>query len=195
MKPLVEKRERLVDGFFKVDLYHVRLPALDGTLTPVRKQLVLDRGDAVGVLLYCPATAKVIFVRQFRFPASQKVDGWLLEVVAGMMDEGETPEDAARRETLEESGYEVRELVRIAGFFPTPGGSNERIFLFYAEVEPGMRTAAGGGLATEGEDLEIVEMTVDEVREGLREGAFADAKTLIAIQWLLAKSAAGRSHP
>ncbi|MCC7153751.1 MAG: NUDIX hydrolase [Bryobacterales bacterium] len=190
MKPVIEKHERLLDDFFKVDLFEVRLPRRDGTLSRPRKQLVLDRGDAVAVLLFRPESQTAVLIRQFRFPASQKTEGWLLEVVAGMIDAGETPEEAARRETLEESGYEVRQLEFISDFFPTPGGSNERIFLYYAEVDSAMKTAAGGGMACEGEDIEIVEMRLGELHENLARGAFRDAKTLIAVQWLLAKRAA-----
>ena len=189
MKPVIEKHERLLDDFFKVDRFFVRLPKLDGTLSGPRKQLVLDRGDAVAVLLFRPETQTIILIKQFRFPASQKVDGWLLEVVAGMVDDGENPEEAAKRETLEESGYDVRELELIAEFFPTPGGSNERIYLYYAEVSAGMRTADGGGLVSEGEDIEIVEVGLDQAASMMQQGRLQDAKTLIAIQWCLLRKA------
>ena len=189
MKPVIEDQQRLLDGFFNVDQFEVRLPKLDGSLSQTRKQLVLDRGDAVAVLLFRPDTQKVVLIRQFRFPASQKVDGWLLEVVAGMIDEGESPEEAAKRETMEESGYHVQSLEHISDFFPTPGGSNERIFLYYAEVTPSMRKADGGGLASEGEDIEVLEFTIEDVKTKLSRGEFNDAKTLIAVQWLMARRA------
>lgn len=194
MKPRFYKRRRLLNGFFKVDEFLVSPPKEDGGYGPRRRLLVLDRGDAVGVLLIKRETRKVVMIRQFRFAAYPKTDGWLTEIVAGMIDHGESPEETARRETMEEAGYEIGALQHITNFFPSPGGSSERIFLFAADVtEHDLRTQ-GGGVAAEGEDIRIVELTFDEVRQMAERGEIQDAKSLIAIQWLLARlSATGRS--
>lgn len=181
---IVHAARRVFDGFFKIDEAEVSFERYDGTMSPPVKRLCLDRGDSVAVLVYNRDSAKAVFVEQFKYPAYTRGSGWLMETVAGMVEPGEPPETAARREVLEEIGYEIRSLEPIASFYVTPGGSSERIILFYAEVTDGNKTGEGGGLASEDEDIRTIELSLAELDDLCRSGGIHDAKTLVAIQWL-----------
>ncbi|GCE23746.1 NUDIX domain-containing protein [Dictyobacter kobayashii] len=180
----IVEQKLLLDDFFKIEEVHVRFRRFDGKMSEPVRRLVLERGDAVGALLVNTDTQKVLMTNQFRYPTYQKGPGWLHEVVAGMIDEHEQPEQAVRREIHEEIGYEVHALTPIATFYVSPGGSTERIFLFYAEVTNADRISNGGGLASEHEDIELIEVSFDELWDVLKKGEIRDAKTLIAVQWL-----------
>lgn len=128
---------------------------------------------------------RVLLTRQFRYPTYENGPGWILEAAAGVVEPGEDPADTMRRELAEEIGFEPHHLESIATFYVSPGGSSERVFLYYAEVSEADRVGNGGGLAEEGEAIEIVEFTLEELTERLHAGDIIDAKTLIGIQWLL----------
>jgi ADP-ribose pyrophosphatase len=109
-----------------------------------------------------------------------------------MIDARESPEASLRREIEEELGYSVDHVERIATFFLSPGGSSERIWLYYTEVRESDHSSAGGGLPREHEDIRIVPMSREEARLALREGRIADAKTIIGLQWFLAQTGPGQ---
>ncbi len=146
----------------------------DGGMSPERPILVLERGDAVGALLYDPERRKVIAVRQFRLPAREKGQGrgWMVEAVAGMIPEtadglhAETPLQCLIREVHEETGYQLTQATPICTFFSSPGGSTERIYLFYAEVRTTQKLAEGGGVKDDGEDIETVEYDIADFFRG-----------------------------
>lgn len=188
----VHGRQRLLDGFFQVDEVTLSHELLDGRMSRPLRRLILERGDAVAVLLYRPADQRVVLVRQFRAPASQRGEGWLLEVVAGIPDPGEELAAAARREVLEETGYQVEELEHISTFYTTPGGSSERIALYFAAASLDRRPSPGGGCVEEDEDIEVVELGLEELWERMDSGGIEDAKTLIALMWLRGRAAGGR---
>lgn len=181
---------REFDGFFKVDEIDVTHEAVDGT--PRREQrLVFERGDAVAVLLYDAASQEVIVLEQFRAPVlvarrrddRHSSDGWIVEAVAGMIDDGETPEQAVIREAQEETGYRIAVPRPIGMFFSSPGGTSERIFVYFAEVVAADRTGEGGGIAGE-EDLALVRLGTDELFRRLRSHEIQDPKLAIAAYWL-----------
>jgi nudix-type nucleoside diphosphatase (YffH/AdpP family) len=134
---------------------------------------------------------QLLFTEQFRFPTLAKASGWILEVMAGMIDAGEAPDATLRRELEEELGYRVAHLEPISSFFVSPGGSSERIWLYYAEVSDATRVSAGGGLALEDEEIRVVAMSFDEARTALRDGRLPDAKTIIGLQWFFARGVGG----
>jgi nudix-type nucleoside diphosphatase (YffH/AdpP family) len=181
-------RRRLLDDFFKVDELTVAVERFDGSAMPPVRRLVFERGDAVAAVVRHVDSGRLLFTEQFRAPTMEKGPGWLLEVMAGMIDGAEAPEAALRRELHEELGYAVKRLEPIATFYVSPGGSSERIWLFYAEVAEVTRSGRGGGLAGENEDIRIVEMTDDEARAALAAGRLPDAKTIIGLQWLFART-------
>jgi nudix-type nucleoside diphosphatase (YffH/AdpP family) len=180
---LIERERRVFDDFLKIDEAVLRYRKYDGTLSEPLRRLKLERGDSVGILVLQRETGEVLLVEQFKYPARGSGDGWIVEVVAGVV-EGEQPDEAARREVREEIGYEPIHLERIASFFVSPGGTSERIFLYYAEVEEASRVGAGGGLVEEGEDIRLIRLPQHEAWNAIDLDEVRDAKTLIALMWL-----------
>src|SRR5438309_1386579 len=131
----LERKRRILNDFFKVDEALLKFEKRDGTLSDTVRRLSFERGDSVSVLIFNATAKKILLVNQFKYPTLAKGPGWITEAVAGMIDEGEIPEDAARREVLEETGYAPSRLEHISTFYVSPGGSSERIVLFYAKID------------------------------------------------------------
>lgn len=177
-------RRRVFDGFFAIDEAELRYERHDGSMSPVIRRLCFERGDSAAALVVDVARRSVLLTEQFRYPALDKAGGWLVEIVAGAVDAGETAEQSIRREIVEEIGFRVRTLEPIAEFFVSPGGTSERIAVFCATVADGDRVAPGGGIACEHEDIRVLEWSVDEFLAKVAAGAINDAKTLVAGLWL-----------
>lgn len=180
---------RAFDSYFKVDKALVSHDKGDGT-TETYSRYKLTRPDAVAVLIVNRDTEKITLVKQFRYPIADKEPNGVLEIVAGKMDEGETPEQTAIREVMEEVGYEINleclSLPTIA--YASPGYSSEKIYTYIATVNNEMKVASGGGLESEHESIEIIEIDVQEFMEMVRDGEIIDSKTLIAAYNLLLQS-------
>ncbi len=183
----VLQRRRLLDDFFRVDEAELTFERYDGSMTPPLRRLVIERGDSAAALVYHRDTGSVIMIEQFRFPTLDKGPGWTLEVPAGMIDRGEEPQEAMRRELEEEIGFRVDELRHVATFYVSPGGSSERIWLYCAEVSEAQRVSDGGGKRSEEEDIRLVSMPLERLARALEAGELVDAKTIIGVQWLLAR--------
>ena len=181
---------------FRVIRATLQYRRFDGQMSDPVTRINFERGDSVGVLLYDPHDDAVILVRQFRYPvyaalAPDEREGngakqsWLLEIVAGVVDEGCTVKEVANKELLEEAGYEVRgELQLIATFYPSPGGASECVHLFLGEVDHRQRIGKGGGVVAEGEDTQVVVLPFHEAMDMVARGEIGDAKTIIALQHL-----------
>ncbi|MFC8190645.1 NUDIX domain-containing protein [Cellulomonas sp. NPDC057328] len=143
-----------------------------------------DRGNGATVLLYDPDRATVLLTRQFRFPVyvNGHPDGMLLETAAGLLDDDD-PATAIRREAEEETGVQVGALERVFDVWMSPGSVTERLHFWAAPYTPAQRTAAGGGLAEEGEDIEVVELPFPRALAMTLTGEVADAKTIMLLQW------------
>jgi ADP-ribose pyrophosphatase len=185
MKVIINRVVRLLDDYFKVDEAIFRYERFDGTMSAPVRRLCFERGDSVAAIVFNRDQQNVILVEQFRYPAFRKDDGWTFELVAGVIPADETAEVTLRREVREEIGYTIDRLHPIASFFLSPGASSEKIALYYAEVTNGGKIAAGGGLVEEGEDIRIVELSLGELHRQLDRAQIRDAKTLVAIMWLL----------
>ncbi len=184
-KVSIEKKRYILDDFFKIEEAYLRFEQFNGQMSPLIRRLNLERGDSVAVLVFNQTTGKLILVSQFRYPTYQNKDGWTIEILAGMIDPGETPEESLRRELQEEIGLNIDAFEHITTFYPSPGGSSERIYLYYSEVS-GERAKykETGGLISHGEDVKAIEFSLEEAIAKIRSGEIADAKTIIGIYWL-----------
>jgi len=184
-KVSIEKKRYLLNDFFKVEEAYLSFEQFDGHMSPVVRRLNLERGDSVSVLVFNQTTDKLILVSQFRYATYPKTDGWTIEAIAGMVDAGETPEQAAKREVDEETGLSIDTFEHIATFYPSPGGSSEQIFLYYSEVSGDKaKYKETGGILSKGEDVKAVEITLPEALAKIKTGEIADAKTIIGVYWL-----------
>lgn len=180
----IESQQRIFDDFFKIDEAFLSFERFDGQMSDTVRRLNFERGDAVAAIIMNRDSRNVILANQFRFPTYEKGPGWITEVVAGILKPDESPEDAVRREILEEVGYDSGDLTHISTFYVSPGGSSERIYLYYVEVGDADRMNSGGGLASEREDIQVVEMSPEELWSANESGEIVDAKTIVALMWL-----------
>jgi len=142
-----------------------------------------DRGNGATILLYNRARRSVILIRQFRFPTyGNGHDGFLIEAAAGLLDHA-SPEERIKAEVEEETGYRVSEVRKVFEAFMSPGSVTERLYFFVAEYEPGSRAGAGGGIAEEGEDIEVLELSIEQAVEMMADGRIADGKTIMLLQY------------
>jgi len=153
----------------------------DGTWQTQTRE-TYDRGQAAALLPYNRAQRTVILVRQFRYPAFMAGhDDLLIEAAAGLLDDI-SPEERIRLEAEEETGYRLHDVHKVFEAFMSPGALTEKIHFFVAEYEPHMRVSAGGGLADEGEEIEVLELGLDEALAMISDGRIVDAKTIMLLQ-------------
>jgi ADP-ribose pyrophosphatase len=177
-------RDNAFSGYFRIDRYIVRHRLFHGGTSPEIRREVFDRGHAVAVILYDPHRDEVILIDQFRIGAlAAGYPPWVTEIVAGIIDPGETPEDVARRETTEETGCAVHDLVLVHDYLVSPGCSSETVTLFCGRVDA---TNAGGvfGLKDEGEDIRVRAVPVDDALRALADGRINTSLGIIGLQWL-----------
>ena len=177
--------DTVYQGYFRVDRYRLQHRRHDGGWTQELTREVFERGHAVAILPYDPRRDEVVLIEQFRVGAhAAGWAPWQLEVVAGIIDPGETAEDVARRESQEEAGLTILELTPIADFLNSPGAVSQTERLFCGRVDA---AGAGGihGLEHEGEDIKVVVVPFAELRGLLAANRVTNAPGLIALQWLL----------
>jgi ADP-ribose pyrophosphatase len=186
----VDKRYELLSkevgfqGFFRVDTMQVRHTLFEGGWSKPLERELFQRGECVAAVLYDGIRDQLVLIEQFRGGAMQYVDTpWLLEIVAGAIEPGETPEQVVIRETQEEAGCEVLDLISAHVFYTTPGGSSERIHLFCARVDS---ANVGGihGLRAEDEDIRVFVVGFDEAMALLNDGKIASGIPLVGLYWL-----------
>ncbi|ADZ71950.1 NUDIX domain-containing protein [Polymorphum gilvum] len=181
----IRGRKRLYDGFCKVDMLDIRYLGLDGRPREMHRE-VHHFGDAVAVLPVDRARRTALLVRQLRVPVEAVHGaGYLLEACAGVVDPGEDEETAAAREMEEETGVAPTALRRVCSIFSSPGILGEKNTLFLAGYHDGGRVHAGGGIAEEGEDIEVVELSCADLARMVRSGEVCDAKTVVLVQHLM----------
>ncbi len=178
------ERRRVYDGHFKVDLFRLRHQLFGGGWSGEVTRELFERGHATAVLPYDPVRDEVILIEQFRVGALDVPGGpWLLEIVAGVIEAGESPADVAKRESIEEAGREILTLEPICDYLSSPGGCSERISLFCGRVDA---AGAGGifGLAAEHEDIRVRALPFTDALAEIAERPVNVASLMIAVQWL-----------
>ncbi len=178
--------ERVVchQGYFRLERLSLRFRLYAGGWSRVIDREVFERGHAACVLLYDPERDKVVLVEQFRAAAIDAPGGpWLIETVAGIFEPGETPEEVVRRETREEAGCDIQDVEHIGEILVSPGGSSERLAIYWARVDA---SKADGihGVVEEGEDIRVITMTSDEAFAAVAEGRICTTNAVIPLQWL-----------
>jgi len=179
-------------GRFPLDVVRFRHRRFDGEWSGLKTWEVWRRGLAAAVLPYDPVADVVVLIEQFRLPALVAgVDPVLVELPAGLCDDGETPETTARRETVEEMGLQVGALQRIGGFLLTPGGSDELCELYVGRVQAPPADADGiaghAGMASEHEDIRVRVWPAAKAIEAALAGRFTNSVAAIGLLWLAAK--------
>ncbi|HBN6005790.1 TPA: ADP-ribose diphosphatase [Enterobacter cloacae] len=177
-------RETLYSGFFSMELYRFRHRLFNGEMSGEIRREIFERGHAAVLLPFDPVRDEVVLVEQIRIAAYDVSESpWLLEMVAGMIEEGESVEDVARREALEEAGLIVGRTKPVLSYLASPGGTSERLSIMVGEVDA---TTADGihGLADENEDIRVHVVSREQAYQWVEEGKIDNAASVIALQWL-----------
>ena len=177
-------KSTVFDGYFRIDRFRLRHSLHEGGMSRPLVREVFERGRVAAVLPVDPVRDLVVLIEQFRIgPYAVGWDPWLLEGVAGIIEDGESAEDVARREAMEEAGCEITDLVPMIRYLSSPGACTETVDLFCGRVDAGR---AGGihGLDEEGEDIRVAVYSVEVALELLQTGKIVNGKTIIALQWL-----------
>ncbi len=177
-------RETRYKGFFSIIAYRFRHRLFNGEMSGEVVREIFERGHAAVLLPYDPQRDEVVLIEQIRIPALDSSDTpWLLEMVAGIIEEGETVEDVARREALEEANIVVKRCKPALNYLASPGGTSERLSIMVGEVDA---TTAEGihGLEAENEDIRVHVVSREQAYRWVEEGAIDNAASVIALQWL-----------
>ncbi|MFZ3283921.1 GDP-mannose pyrophosphatase NudK [Pseudomonas sp.] len=173
----------LSDNWYLLKKIDFELQRRDGSWQALSRE-VYDRGNGATIALYNLAQRTVILIRQFRIPTFvNDHDGYLIETAAGLLDNA-GPEERIRLEAEEETGYRVRSVRKVFEAFMSPGSVTERLHFFVGEYHPEDRVSAGGGLADEGEDIEVLELPFEQALAMVDDGRIMDGKTIMLLQYL-----------
>jgi len=182
---VIENKETVYQGFFKIDKYQVRHPLFNGGVSDIVQRELMDRGNAAAIVPYDPLNDTVVLIEQFRIGAlaAKAEHVWQVEIVAGVIDPGEKPEGVAYRECQEEAGITPKNIQKIMTYFPSSGGCSERIALFIGQVDS---TQAKGihGLAVENEDIRVQVVKRETAFKWIEQGIIENAASVIGLQWL-----------
>lgn len=177
----IEDVSILSDNWYVLRKVRFRWQRSDGTWQETTRE-AYDRGNGCAILLFNREKRSVVLTRQFRMPAY--MNGYrdmLIEAAAGLLDDA-SPEERIRAEAEEETGYKVHRVTKVFEAFMSPGSVTEKLYLFVAEYDAGMRDGKGGGIADEGEDIEVLEIAFDEAVAMMTDGRICDAKTIMLLQ-------------
>ncbi len=172
------------DGFFRMVTYRVRHSLFSGGWSPVQQREIFERGHAAAIVLYDDRRDAVVMIEQFRLAAAiAGMHPWLLEIVAGIIEEGEDAEEVVRREALEEAGCSVQEIERVGRFLTSQGGSSETLTLFCGRIDS---SGIDGlhGRAEEGEDIRAMALPWATAERMLIAGEISNFTCLSGLQWL-----------
>ena len=176
-------KKNLYNGFFEMNEVILKYKKYNGKWSQDIRRELFGGAQVAAVLPYDPVKKEIVLIQQFRpGTVSKKFDNYLFEIVAGIIDKEEKPEQTAKRECLEETGCKIKKLEPIQGYFPAPGSSESFYHLFLGEVEAfeGERIM---GLEIENEDIRVRSFKIDQIKEKMQKGEILNGLTLIALQW------------
>lgn len=177
-------RESLYNGFFSLTRYRFRHKLFRGGWSGEVKREVFERGHAAVLLPYDPVRDEVVLIEQIRIPAfDSSQTPWLLELVAGIVEPGETPEDVVRREAYEEAGIHPARVKPVLSYLASPGGTSERLHILVGEVDASV-AQGNHGLEEENEDILVHVVSREQAYQWVEEGKIDNAASVIALQWL-----------
>ncbi len=177
--------EVVFQGYFRIEKYDLQHELFAGGWTETFQREIFERGSAVAVIPYDPVRERVVLIEQFRSGAiGSKEKPWMMEIVAGIIEPGESHRDVAKRETMEEAGCEILRLEKISQYFVSPGGTTEQCILYCAQVDS---EGIGGihGLDHEFEDIRVEAVDLKQAENWLNDGTLDSAASIIGMQWLL----------
>ena len=179
----VTNKKNLYDGFFKMNEVSLKYKKYDGSWSNEIKRELFGGAQVSAVLPYDPIKKEIVLIQQFRpGTISRNTNNYLKEIVAGIIDPGESPEIAAKRECIEETGYKIKKLTSIQGYYPAPGSSESFYHLFLGEVDSKNEKKIMG-LDTENEDILVESYNINQVKKMMQDGELINGLSLIAIQW------------
>lgn len=182
---LIEEEQVLYQGFLSIRRYILKHKLFAGGWSPSFDREVVLRAHAVGVLPYDPVLDKVILIQQFRIGALEDpVSPWLHEIVAGLLEEGEQPEDVAIREIQEEAGVAAQELIELYRYWVSPGAANEHLTLFCARVDSTQAGQFCGLVEDENEDILVNVVDSAKAFQMIKDGEIRNCTSIVALQWL-----------
>lgn len=186
-------KSRPYNGFFKMDSVRIKHEAFDGSTITVEREC-MERGDAVVVVLYDKNRDEVLLLEQFRIgPTAREDNPWLIECVAGMLHPNEDPLECARRECVEEAGYEPKLLKPLGSYYVSPGGTSERIFLYMSEVDATRPVGKGGGLDSEHEDIRVFWVKREKALAMIHDGRINSSGPMLALLLAFNESAGAQA--
>ncbi|MFK7795518.1 MAG: NUDIX domain-containing protein [Gammaproteobacteria bacterium] len=180
----IHQKKIAYDGHFKLSSYELSHEKYSGETTALLHRELVGRADAVAMVAYDPDTDEIVLVEQFRVGAISEEQPWLIEIVAGLIEEGESPEEVTIRESQEEIGCAPSELIKIAGFYTTPGGNSEWVHLYMGKISVA-ELGNIGGLEEEGEDIKVIIVPASDVSYMLSTGEVRSAIAIIGLQWFV----------
>lgn len=177
------KKELLSDNWYTLNKFTYDYQKKDGTWETQYRE-AYDRGNGAGILLYNQKKRTVILTKQFRMPTyvNGNEDGMMIEVCAGLLD-GDNPEDCIRKETEEETGYKIGDVIKVLETYMSPGSVTEILYLFIGAYEEKMKVSEGGGAADETENIEVMEYSFETAIKMIASGEIKDAKTILLLQY------------
>ncbi|EPT7062889.1 NUDIX domain-containing protein [Cronobacter turicensis] len=181
-KVRIIETQTLSDDWYVLKKYTFDYQRRDGQWQRQSRE-AYDRGNGATILLYNRAERCVILTRQFRLPVFLNgYNALLTETAAGLLDEAD-PETRIRAEAEEETGYLVDNVEKVFEAYMSPGSVTEKLYFFIGEYDPARRSGTGGGVADEGEDIDVVKMPIDDALRAVRDGEIVDAKTIMLLQY------------
>ncbi|CAB9492656.1 ADP-ribose diphosphatase [Alteromonas macleodii] len=170
-------------GFFTMNQYQFKHKCFNGEWSDTVTREIFERGHAVGVLPYDPILQEFVLIEQVRIGAlATSSSPWLIEIIAGMIDKGETPENVCHRESMEEAGIELQNLTKALSYLSSPGGTTERLHIFIAKTDASLAKGIHG-LESESEDIKVHRVKENTALEWLENGHIDNAAAVIALQW------------